>query len=175
MTVLLRHFPLNRQLISMQVSLPLSLALSNGVLIEPGAQWYKGGNVTIFLLFHNLLLLVFSRRTQVLFGICWDNYVSLLLVVHSFHSRLLVFWFIPHRSWLLLEGTGWFYICYLVVMDFTSTGRFSYINHIVPFYSSFHDLLPSSMMTHPSSYIVTCLYSISLHKFYAIQHNFCAS
>ena len=46
--------------------------------------------VMIFLLFHNLFLLVFSHRTHILFGICWYDYVSLLLVVHSFHSCLLV-------------------------------------------------------------------------------------
>ena len=74
----------------MQVLLPLSPVLSNRVLIEPGAQWYKGGNVTIFLLFHNLLLLVFSHRIHVLFGMCRYDYVSLLLVIHPFHSRVLI-------------------------------------------------------------------------------------
>ena len=46
--------------------------------------------VTIFLLFHNLLLLVFSRRVHILFGMCRYDYVSLLLVVHPFHSRMFV-------------------------------------------------------------------------------------
>ena len=47
-------------------------------------------SVTIFLLFHNLLLLVFSRRIHVLFGICRYDYVSLLLVVHPLHSRTII-------------------------------------------------------------------------------------
>ena len=46
--------------------------------------------VTIFLLFHNLLLLVCSRRIHILFGMCRYNYVSLLLVVHPFHSCMFV-------------------------------------------------------------------------------------
>ena len=46
--------------------------------------------VMIFLLFHNLLLLVFSRRVHILFGMCRYDYVSLLLVVHPFHSRMIV-------------------------------------------------------------------------------------
>ena len=46
--------------------------------------------VMIFLLFHNLLLLVFSRCEHILFGMCRYNYVSLLLVVHPFHSRLFI-------------------------------------------------------------------------------------
>ena len=68
----------------MQVALPPSPVLSNGVLIEPGAQWYEGGNVAIFLLFHNLFLLVLSHRSHVLFGMCKYDYVSLLLIVHPF-------------------------------------------------------------------------------------------
>ena len=82
-TVLLRRFPLNRQHIFTQVPLLLSPVPSRGVLIEPGAQWYKGGNVTIFLLFHNLLLFVFSRYVHVLFGMCRYDYVSLLLVLFT--------------------------------------------------------------------------------------------
>ena len=46
--------------------------------------------VTIFLLFHNLLLLVCSRRVHILFGMCRYDYVSLLLVVHPFQSHLIV-------------------------------------------------------------------------------------
>ena len=94
-TVLLRRFLLNRWRTFTQVPLSLSPVPSRGVLIEPGAQWYKGGNVTIFLLFHSLLLLVFSRRIHVLFGMCRYNYVSLLLVVHPFHSRVFILW-LPH-------------------------------------------------------------------------------
>ena len=90
MIVRLRHFPLNRQCIFTQVPLPLTQVPSNGVLIEPGAQLYEGGNVTIFLLFHNLLLLVCSRHVHILFGMCRYDYVSLLLVVHPFHSRIIV-------------------------------------------------------------------------------------
>ena len=90
MTVLLRRFRLNRQRTFTQVPLPLSPVPSSGVLIEPGAQWYEGGNVTIFLLFHNLLLLVFSRRVHILFGMCRYDYVSLLLVIHPFHSCMFV-------------------------------------------------------------------------------------
>ena len=90
MIVRLRSFPLNRQRIFTQVPLPLTQVLSNGVLIEPGAQLYEGDNVTIFLLFHNLLLLVCSRRIHILFGMCRYDYVSLLLVVHPFHSRIIV-------------------------------------------------------------------------------------
>ena len=52
-------------------------------------------SVTVFLLFHNLLLLVFSQHVHVLFGMCRYNYVSLLLVVHPFHSRMFVLW-LPH-------------------------------------------------------------------------------
>ena len=77
-TVLLRHFRLNRRHTFTQAPLPLSLILSNEVLIEPGAQWYKGGNVTIFLLYHNVLLLVFSQHVHILFGMCRYHYVSLL-------------------------------------------------------------------------------------------------
>ena len=90
MTVRLRHFPLNRQHIFMQVPLPLNQVPSNGVLIEPGAQLYEGGNVTIFLLSHNLFLLVCLRRIHILFGMCKYDYVSLLLVVHPFHSCMIV-------------------------------------------------------------------------------------
>ena len=46
--------------------------------------------VTIFLLFHNLLLLVCSLRVHILFGMCRYDYVSLLLVVHPFHSHMFV-------------------------------------------------------------------------------------
>ena len=46
--------------------------------------------VTVFLLFHNLLLLVFSCHIHVLFGMCRYNYVSLLLVVHPFHSHVFI-------------------------------------------------------------------------------------
>ena len=90
MTVRLRCFPLNRRRIFTQVPLPLNQVLSNGVLIEPGAQLYEGGNVTIFLLSHNLFLLVCSRRIHILFGMCKYDYVSLLLVVHPFHSCMIV-------------------------------------------------------------------------------------
>ena len=46
--------------------------------------------VTIFLLFHNLFLLVCSRRIHILFGMCKYDYVSLLLVVHPFHLCMIV-------------------------------------------------------------------------------------
>ena len=82
-----RRFPLNRQRIFTQVPLPLTQVPSNGVLIEPGAQLYEGGNVTIFLLFHNLLLLVCSRHVHILFGMCKYDYISLLLVVHNGRSK----------------------------------------------------------------------------------------
>ena len=36
------------------------------------------------------LLLVFSQRVHILFGMCRYDYVSLLLVVHPFHSRMFV-------------------------------------------------------------------------------------
>ena len=52
-------------------------------------------NVTIFLLFHNLLLLVCSLRIHILFGMYRYDYVLLLLVVHPFHSRMIVLWH-PH-------------------------------------------------------------------------------
>ena len=74
----------------MQVPLLVSPTLFNGTLIEPGAQWYRGGNVMIFLLFHNLLVLIFSQRTHVLFGMCKHTYVSLLLIIHPCQSRLIV-------------------------------------------------------------------------------------
>ena len=90
MIVRLRRFPLNRQHIFTQVPLPLTQVPSNGVLIEPGAQLYEGGNVTIFLLFHNLFLLVCSRRIHILFGMCRYDHVSILLVVHLFHSHMIV-------------------------------------------------------------------------------------
>ena len=51
--------------------------------------------VTIFLLSYNLLLLVCSLRVHILFGMCRNDYVSLLLVVHPFHSRMFVLWH-PH-------------------------------------------------------------------------------
>ena len=47
-------------------------------------------DVTIFLLCHNLFLLVCSRRIHILFGMCKYDYVSLLLVVHPFHSCMIV-------------------------------------------------------------------------------------
>ena len=90
MTVLLRHFSLNRQPTFTQVPLPLNPVLSRGVLIEPGAQWYEGGNVTNFLLFSNIFLLMFSHHTYVFLGMCRYNYVSCLLVVHPLHSCLFV-------------------------------------------------------------------------------------
>ena len=43
-----------------------------------------------FLLFHNLLLLVFSRRIHVLFGMCRYDYISLLLIVNPFHFCVFV-------------------------------------------------------------------------------------
>ena len=46
--------------------------------------------VTIFLLFHNLFLLVCLRRIHIFFGMCKYDYVSLLLVVHPFHSCMIV-------------------------------------------------------------------------------------
>ena len=88
--VQLRRFPLNRQCTFMQVPLPLTPVPLEGVLIEPGAQWYKEGNVTIFLLFHNLLLFVYSRRVHIFFGMCRYDYTSLLLIVHPFHPHLSV-------------------------------------------------------------------------------------
>ena len=46
--------------------------------------------VTIFLLFHNLFLLVCSCRVHILFGMCRYDYVSLLLVIHPFHLCMIV-------------------------------------------------------------------------------------
>ena len=67
-------------------------AVMDSVLNSHGSAFFlhSGGGVTIFLLFHNLLLLVFSRRVHVLSGMCRYDYVSLLLVVHPFHSRMFV-------------------------------------------------------------------------------------
>ena len=52
-------------------------------------------HVTIFLLFPNLLLFVFSRRVHILFRICRYNYISLLLIIHPFHSHMFILW-TPH-------------------------------------------------------------------------------
>ena len=71
--------------------LRLFLGLGRGVGSNAGVDEIQGDvGVTIFLLFHNLLLLVFSRRVHILFGMCRYDYVSLLLVVHPFHSRMFV-------------------------------------------------------------------------------------
>ena len=58
--------------------------------VGPDFQSHRLPPVTIFLLFHNFLLLVCSRHVHILFGMCRYNYVSLLLVVHPFHSRMIV-------------------------------------------------------------------------------------
>ena len=47
-------------------------------------------SVMIFLLFHNLFLLIFSHRIHVFFGMCRYDYVSLLLIVHPFRSHMLI-------------------------------------------------------------------------------------
>ena len=53
--------------------------------------------VMIFLLFSNLFLLTFFFHwTYIFLRICYYNYISLLLVVHSFHSCLFVLW--PHPT-----------------------------------------------------------------------------
>ena len=74
----------------MQELLPLNQDPSSEALIEPGAEWYEGGNVMVFLLFHNLLLFVFPQHVHVLFGMCRYDYISLLLVVHPFRSHMFV-------------------------------------------------------------------------------------
>ena len=73
-----------------------------GTRLGRGWEWARIVNcsVTIFLLFHNLLLLVYSQRVHILLvysqrvhillGMCRYNYASLLLVVHPFHSRMFV-------------------------------------------------------------------------------------
>ena len=89
-TVLLRRLRLNRQPISTQEVLLINPVVSRGVLIKLGAQWYKGGNVTIFLLSSNIFLLMFSRCTHVLLGMCCYDYTYCLLIVHPFHSHHVV-------------------------------------------------------------------------------------
>ena len=69
-TIQLRYFPLNRRPISTQVPPLLGQVQPRGALIEPGAQWYKGGNVMVFLLFHNLFLFVFPHCCHIFFGMC---------------------------------------------------------------------------------------------------------
>ena len=81
-----------------QYPLPLCCRVAQQAQIPQGDK--KGcciyqGCVMIFLLFHNLLLLVFSRRVHILFRMCRYDYVSLLLVVHPFHSHMFVLW-LPH-------------------------------------------------------------------------------
>ena len=46
--------------------------------------------VTIFLLSSNIFLLVFSRHTHVLLGMCCYDYMSCLLIVHPFHSCFVI-------------------------------------------------------------------------------------
>ena len=46
--------------------------------------------VTVFLLFHNLLLFVFPRHVHILFEMCRYDYISLLLIVHPFRVRMFV-------------------------------------------------------------------------------------
>ena len=124
MTVWLRHFLLNRQCTFMQVPLPLTPILLEGVLIEPGAQWYEGGNVTIFLLFHNLLLLVCPRHVHILFGMCRYDYASLLLVVHPSHSRMFILW-LPHTVHPYYWKGIFLIFCSPFSSDIISTARLS--------------------------------------------------
>ena len=108
--------------------------------------WRMWTIVTIFLLFHNLFLLVFSRRIHVFFGMCRYDYVSSLLLVHPFHSHMFILWF-PHAVLpLLLEGDIP-YLCLIVILDLISTDRHSCAYYVVP-------------LTH--------LYFVSLHLFCAI-------
>ena len=91
---------------------------------SPCSAWPCPPSVTIFLLFHNLLLFVCSRRVHILFGMCRYDYISLLLVVHPFHSRLIVLWVSPRRSSILPEGDiSSFHLT--ISMDPISTARLS--------------------------------------------------
>ena len=62
--------PLGMSLMTVQLNIfpphshPQSLEVprSRGVVIEPGAQLYKGGNVTILFPYHSILLIVHSRH-----------------------------------------------------------------------------------------------------------------
>ena len=57
-----------------------------GVLIEPGVQLYKGGNVTICLLASGIFLFSFHCRTHLLFGMCSYDWVHCLILLDSSNS-----------------------------------------------------------------------------------------
>ena len=82
----LMFFPLSRLPISLGVPLTPDRSLPHGVLIEPGVQLYKGGNVTIGLLTSGIFLFSLLRWTHLLFGMCSYNWVHCLILLDSSNS-----------------------------------------------------------------------------------------
>ena len=79
MTVQLNIFPPCSRLRSLEV--PRSVT-TRGLVIEPGAQLYEGGNVTILFPYHSILLIVHSRHLLTWRGsVCFLN--TTYLLVHS--------------------------------------------------------------------------------------------
>jgi hypothetical protein len=73
----------------MEVLPPLLEVVPSGRLIEPGVRLYDGGNVTVFFLFHNLLLLSFAQQTHVFLGMFRYEWKHFLLVVSPTNPSLL--------------------------------------------------------------------------------------
>ena len=85
----LLFFPLNRLPISLGIPLTRDRCLPHGILIEPGARLYEGGNVTVCLLSHGIFLLSFSHCTHLLFGICSYDWVHCLILLSSLNSSFI--------------------------------------------------------------------------------------
>jgi hypothetical protein len=89
-TVRLRRFLLNRLPVSLMRPPPSHPDHPRGVLIEPGARLYEGGNVTVFLLFHHILLFSFTRRTHMFLGMFRNDSVHYLLIGDAINPSLIL-------------------------------------------------------------------------------------
>ena len=85
----LLFFPLNRPPISLGTPLTRDRHLPRGVLIEPGVRLYEGGNVTVCLLYHGILLLSFLRHTHLLFGMFSYDWVHSLILLSPLNSSFI--------------------------------------------------------------------------------------
>ena len=87
--VCLMFFPLSRLPISLGIPLIRDRHLPHGVLIKPGVQLYKRGNVTICLLTHGIFLFSFFRHTHILFSICSYDWIHCLILLSSSKSSFI--------------------------------------------------------------------------------------
>ena len=74
-TVLLKRCLLRRPPISLVLCPPPTEERPGGILIEPGVQCYEGGNVTVCLVCHRVLLFSFSFSSHQFLGMFQERFI----------------------------------------------------------------------------------------------------